>query len=177
MNKTQRFIIYISVLILVSAVGIILIQQSTRPTIHSEGIDLIFIYGVRGNRHNPVNRLDTFNNTFTKDMVRDPSITFELEISDEDLTHMVEKMDEIGFYNYPSQYTPKVAHGGVTPYITYELQVYRYGVLVISVRMDTDILSEDDETRNLRSLFGLIIKVIENSEAFKNSPKPTSGYA
>jgi hypothetical protein len=54
--------------------------------------------------------------------------------------------------------------------------VYEDGRLLKRVRMDTDTWSQDQYTSNLRSLFALIISTVENSEEYKKSPRPTSGY-
>jgi hypothetical protein len=140
--------------------------------------DLVFLYGVKGNRPDPVNRLDTMRGTFTKDMVSDPSITFELALTDEQMAEIMERIVEIGFLSYPSQYTPPTGPvvSSVTPYSTYHLKLYRDGVMVKQVRMDTDIVSDDPETGNLVSLFTLIIDIIESTDSWKDSPKPRSGY-
>ena len=140
--------------------------------------DLVFTYGVKGNRPDPVNRLDTMRGTFTKDMVSDPPITFELTLTDEQMARIMERMVEIEFLSYPSLYTPSTGPvvGSVTPYLTYHLKLYRDGVMVKQVRMDTDIVSTDQKTENLVSLFNLIMDIIESTEAWKESPKPRSGY-
>lgn len=140
--------------------------------------DLVFVYGVKGNRPDPVNRLDTMRGTFTKDMVSDPSVTFELVLSDEQMAEIVRRMVEIGFLSYPSLYTPPagLVVSSVTPYSTYHLKLYRDGVMVKQVRMDTDVVSDDPKTGNLVSLFTLIMDVIQSTDAWKDSPKPRSGY-
>jgi hypothetical protein len=140
--------------------------------------DLVFVYGVKGNRPDPVNRLDTMRGTFTKDMVSDPPITFELALTDEQMARIIERMTEIGFLGYPSLYAPPTGPvvSSVTPYSTYHLKLYRDGVMVKQVRMDTDIVSGDQKTKNLVSLFTLIMDVIESTEAWKDSPRPRSGY-
>lgn len=140
--------------------------------------DLVFVYGVKGNHPDPVNRLDTMRGTFTKDMVMDPPITFKLTLTDEEMARIMEKMTEIGFLNYPATYAPPMGPvvGSVTPYSTYHLKLYRDGVLVKQVRMDTDRVSDDPRTENLVSLFTLITNIIKSTEAWKESPKPRGGY-
>ncbi len=140
--------------------------------------DLVFVYGVKGNRPDPVNRLDTMRGTFTKDMVSDPPVTFELVLTDEQMAEIIGKMVEIGFLSYPSLYTPPAGPvvSSVTPYSTYHLKLYRDGVMVKQVRMDTDVVSDDPKTGNLVSLFTLITDVIQSTDAWKDSPKPRSGY-
>ena len=52
--------------------------------------------------------LDTFNSTFTKDMIIDPAITIPFQLSDSQTTEIYEKMVEIVFFlnirkTFPSQ--------------------------------------------------------------------------
>jgi hypothetical protein len=140
--------------------------------------DLVFVYGVKGNRPDPVNRLDTMRGTFTKDMVSDPSVTFELVLTDEQMAEIMGRMMEIDFLGYPSLYNPPrgTVVAAVTPYSTYHLKLYKDGVMVKQVRMDTEIVSNDQKTENLVNLFTMIMDVIESSDAWKDSPKPRSGY-
>jgi hypothetical protein len=140
--------------------------------------DLVFIYGVKGNRPDPVNKLDTMKGTFTKDMVMDPPITFGLTLTGEQMARIMERVEEIGFLSYSSLYAPPMGPvvGSVTPYSTYHLKLYRDGVMVKQVRMDTDRVSDDPRTENLVSLFTLIMDIIESTEAWKESPKPRGGY-
>lgn len=140
------------------------------------GYDFIFIYGVNAFRNTPVNKLDTFNDVFTKDMVIDPPITFDLQLLDSDIQRIIDKMVEIDFLGYPPQYTPKDTGCHVTPYTAYDLKVYHNGSLLKSVRMDSDRCINDARTRRLCSLFSLIIEAIEKTDAFKASKKPTSAY-
>ena len=67
---------------------------------------LVFAYGV-GAR----NVLDTTRGTFTKDMISASPITISLELSAGDMARISEKMDEIGFFSYPSAFTPSMAEG------------------------------------------------------------------
>ncbi len=54
--------------------------------------NLIFKYGIFAK-----NELNTFDGTYTKDMVQDPSITVELSLSEEELDSIYEKMAECRF--------------------------------------------------------------------------------
>jgi len=112
--------------------------------------DLVFVYGVKGG----------------------------LTLTDEQMARIMEKMTKIGFLNYPSLYAPPMGPvvGSVTPYSTYHLKLYRDGVMVKQVRMDTDRVSDDPRTENLVSLFTLIMDIIETTDAWKESPKPRGGY-
>jgi hypothetical protein len=161
----------ILMLLIICSFGISIIGQARDKT------DIVFTYGVKANKVNPENKLDTINDLFTKDMVRDQSITFEMKLSPNEMKQITDKMMEIDFYSYPSLYYPESSIGSVTPYTTYDLKVYEDGKLIKQVRMDTDAVSDDEATSNLLSLFHLIMDIIESTDEWQNSPEPTSGYA
>ena len=64
------------------------------PTPSPSSFNLIFKYGVRAR-----NELNTFNGTYTKDMVMDPSITVNLSLSKEELDRIYQKMIKIDFFD------------------------------------------------------------------------------
>jgi len=143
-----------------------------------DGYELVFTYGVKGNRTDPVNRLDTRRGTFTKDMVMNPPVTFRLTLNESAMNRIIQKAEEIGLQSYPRNYKPPkgAVQGFVTPYTTYDLKLYRDGVLVKHVRMDTDAYSQDPETMRLKELFKLIIDTVQATESYRRSPKPRGGY-
>jgi hypothetical protein len=50
------------------------------------------------------NELNTFQNTYTKDLILDGTITVPIVVSDEKLLQIRNKMDEIGFVSYPDPF-------------------------------------------------------------------------
>jgi hypothetical protein len=177
-EKVYRLSVLFLLLIIAGNLPAIIVRTSIveLENLDPSRYDIVFIYGVRGNREDPVNKLDTIKEVFTKDMVADPPITFDLELSDQDIAKIILKMNQIEFWKYPTIYTPRDTGASVTPFVTYDLKVYENGRLLKRVRMDTDIWSQDQYTSNLRSLFALIMSTVENSEEYQNSPRPTSGY-
>ncbi|MCW4013721.1 MAG: hypothetical protein NWF07_12110 [Candidatus Bathyarchaeota archaeon] len=166
----DKRLLLLLLLLVTCSLGVLIIRED-------ENIDIVFTYGVKANRANPVNKLDTINDLFTKDMIRDPSITFEMKLSPSEIKQITEKMEEIDFFTYPGLYYPESSDGSVTPYMTYDLKVYEDGKLIKQVRMDTDAVSDDVKTSELLSLFHLIMNIIESTDEWQNSPEPTSGYA
>jgi hypothetical protein len=56
------------------------------------------------------NVLDTFNGTYTRDMIIEPKITIALQLSDSQVVAIYQKMIEIRFFDYPGIFsipTPK----------------------------------------------------------------------
>ena len=136
--------------------------------------NLTFEYGVGAK-----NELNTFDGTYTRDMVLDPSITVELSLSEEELDSIYQKMVEIDFFNYPDEFSVLVAPddriGIVTPYNSYYFKV-EYDSRVKELRWEDEILKENVDADNLRGLINLIRDIIESKDEYKELPEPTSGY-
>ena len=136
--------------------------------------NLIFKYGVTAR-----NELNTFEGTYTKDMIMDPSITVELSLTEEELDRIYQKMLEIDFFDYPDAFSVPVAPSRLTklriPYISYYFKV-EYNSSIKELRWEDEIQNENEEADKLRELIRLIKDIIESKEEYQKLPAPTSGY-
>ena len=162
----------LSLVLVVTFLGLVGCVASTPPD-----VNLIFRYGVGAK-----NELNTFEGTYTKDMVSDPSITVPLSLTEEELDRIYRKMVEIDFFEYPEEFFVDVASGElagmVTPYSSYYFKV-EYGSSIKELRWEdeiTEITNEDDKANKLRELIKLITDIIEAKEEYQRLPEPTSGY-
>ncbi len=137
------------------------------PSATPADFDLFFMYG-----HD--NILDTFNGTYTKDMVADPDITIRFSLSQADKDTIYQKMLAIDFFNLPSEWLINVRR----PYMCFEQ--FHFRVRADSTMKSLSVLPRDStystQIRNVRELERLIIRMIESSEAYKRLPRPRSGY-
>ncbi len=145
---------------------------STSPT---SSINLVFKYGVEAK-----NELNTFAGTFTKDMTVDPSITVQLSLTPEEMIRIMQKMEEINFFEYPDNFFVKVPSGSpttmVTPHSSYYFKVqYKSGIK--ELQWDDKIKNPDAQASNLRELIQLIKNIIESKDEYKSLPTPRGGYA
>ncbi len=144
------------------------------PPPSPSNFNLILKYGV-GAR----NELNTFNGTYTKDMVSDPSITVNLSLSKEELDRIYQKMVEIDFFDYPDKFSitpsPGESYGIVTPYYSYYFKV-EYNSEIKELWWEDEITNKDEKADKLRELIKLIWDIIESKEEYKKLPEPTSGY-
>lgn len=69
-----------------------------KTKINHSNFKLIFKEGVEVKHPNILN---TFDNTYTHDMVVDSSVKVTFKLSNKDLTRIYQKMDSIDFFNYP----------------------------------------------------------------------------
>jgi hypothetical protein len=123
--------------------------------------------------------LDTFNGTFTKDMIVDPAVTIPFQLSDSQTTAIYQEMVEIGFFDYPEVFSIPTPDNGivgmVTPAMRYCMTV-RNGDLIKTLSWVDEITEPTTpEAERLRSLFGLIIDMIQESPDYKQLPEPKAG--
>ena len=144
------------------------------PPPSPSNFNLIFKYGV-GAR----NELNTFDGTYTKDMIMDPSITVNLSLSKEELDRIYQKMIEINFFGYPDEFSVSVSPGEpagmVTPHLSYYFRV-EYDSKVKELRWEDNITNPDKKAEKLRELINLIRDIIESKEEYKKLPSPRGGY-
>lgn len=137
--------------------------------------DLEFKYGITAS-----NVLNTFEGTYTKDMVADPPITIDLALSEEEKEEIYLKMVEIDFFDYPDVFSVEVLPDAimtiVTPHSSYYFRVV-YGSQTKELRWDDDIKNPDQQADQLRELIILIRNIVESKEDYKALPTPTSAYS
>lgn len=136
-------------------------------------VNLVFKYGISGK-----NVLNTFEGTYTKDMVVDPSITICLELTAGELDTIYSKMLQIDFFNYPDTFhVPLVSDtvAVVTPHSTYYFDV-ESGQRRKEIFWEDELLNADTDAEKLRELIHLIVNTIHSREAYKNLPEPRGGY-
>jgi len=144
------------------------------PPPHPSNFNMIFKYGI-GAR----NELNTFDGTYTKDMIMDPPITVELSLSKQELDRIYQKMIEINFFGYPDQFSvsvPPWQSGGLaTPHCSYYFRV-EYDSKVKELSWEDNITNPDKRADKLRELITLIRDIIESKEEYKQLPPPRGGY-
>jgi len=127
--------------------------------------NLIFKYGVGAK-----NELNTFNQTYTKDMVMEPSITINLKLSDSELMEIYQKIKDLNLFEESTEPIEKNTY--VTPCSNYYLKVQ-----VDSTQKE---LSWDDCRGRISDKFqqftNYIIQIIESKEEYKKLPTPEGGY-
>jgi hypothetical protein len=139
------------------------------------GFDLEFKYGITAR-----NVLNTFEGTYTKDMVADPPITIDLTLSEEEKEEIYLKMEEIDFFDYPDEFSVEISPGTtvtmVTPYSSYYFRVARDSQIK-ELRWDDNIKNPDEQADRLRELIMLIRDIVESKEEYRALPTPTSAYS
>ena len=131
--------------------------------------NLLFKYGVAA-----MNELDTFNNTYTKDLVMNPPITTGLYLSDEEIGRIAQKMVDIDFFNYPESFPPSTERF-LTPSTEYYLKVQN-GTMVKEVSWNSNSQLTGSLEDGLLQLVNCITDIVEQRPEYKALPPPMGGY-
>jgi len=143
--------------------------QNTGSSPQKNDFNLLFRYGVGAK-----NELNTFEGTYTKDMVLDPPITVSLTLSEEELAQIRQKMIAIDFFNYPEGF-PLRTDFFVTPRTDYYIEVEN-GSIVKEVSWNTNSMLENKVQDNLGQLIDCITSIVEQKPEFKALPPARGGY-
>ena len=173
----KGWLITVSLALVVALLGTVGCTAPTSGESNEPGesdFNLIFKYGVMAR-----NELNTFQGTYNKDMVMDPSITVSLSLSEKELDRIYRKMAEIDFFGYPDEFSVAVPAGElvgrVTPYSSYYFKV-EHDSDIKELWWEDEITNEDERADKLRELIELIRDIVESKEEYKELPSPTSGY-
>jgi hypothetical protein len=131
-------------------------------------INFIFKYGVHEQ-----NILNTFDKTFTKDMIVDKNITTKLELSTSDLQNISKMITELNLFNIKPNI---VSNTGVimtsTPCFGYYLKTD-----IDSVQKEISWNDCNAEIKDEYKKFtDYVIKIIESKEEYKKLPEVKGGY-
>ncbi len=155
-------------LIIVAIIGLVIFTGAQMAK-SVRDFDLVFRYGVGAK-----NELNTFNGTFTHDMVMDPSITTDLELSIYDKWQILQKINEVNFFNLPSSYPKETGRWMSTQVDNYIRVQYGSQVKEISWNDNSHI---DSNVQNLQQLARFVIEIIQDKAEYKALPTPRAGYA
>ncbi|AHF08421.1 hypothetical protein [Desulfitobacterium metallireducens] len=139
---------------------------SQSETIAENGF--IFKYGIEGK-----NVLNTFEGTFTKDLISKGTITVPLKLTDQELSTVYFQLKAMNIMDYPDTFD----EGYSIPYLTYDLTVRMDGKTK-KIKWDEGFggLSKSKEAERLKELVNSTSKMVENKEEYKRLPPAVGGY-
>jgi len=155
--------------VLVIFVGSLENSSSSSPR-NDFNFNLLFRYGVGAK-----NELNTFEDTYTKDMVVDPSVTIRLVLSDAELEQIGQKMVEMGFFDYPEEF-PLRTDVLITPRMDYYIKVANASI-VKEVSWTSNSMLENSVQNSLFQLVDLIRGIIEQKPEYESLPSARGGYS
>lgn len=143
-----------------------------------EDFTLVFNYGAA-----PANRLDTRRGVFSKDMIVDPPVSTELSLTTAELDSVEERVREMDFLSLPDEYRVEppdsVDRAFFSPSTAFSFKLTLDGQRKVFTWRDNIQIAGDwrDPTAEaIRSLAGMIRRMIERKDAYKALPPPRGGY-
>jgi hypothetical protein len=130
-------------------------------------INIDFKFGVAAR-----NELNTFDGTFTKDLIIDGTVKTRLILSQQELTQKKTKLFDMGFFDYPSSFQ---SQGIVSPRSDYLLKVQIGSVnKEVSWYSDSNLDSKTDA--DLNELYNLLTGIIIQKLEYKLLPAANGEY-
>lgn len=165
-------------LIVVIGIGGSSIEEIMRmPSEMPKDFKFIIAYG-----HNAKNKIDTFENEYTKDLVTEGSATCKITFTDDEIKNIYKEMQRINIVNYPRDFRPPYKDNpepGITaratPYSTYYFKV-QVSDKVKEISWIDRNMSQASTAKQLHGLIRTIMEIVETKEEYKNLPEPKGGY-
>ena len=151
-------------------------EKSNNPDDSTHSFNFILKFGVANK-----NIINTFNHTFTKDLVMGPDTTISLYLSELELDTIKAEMERIHILDYPKIFTPpwrdnpNVYDMTVFPNSSYYLKI-QFGNQIKEVSWDDSNDSKINIAKKLRGIISKIIKIIVNKEEYKKLPNSRAAY-
>lgn len=183
--KTIKLIIYVLSLLLVIVCSIPMKENKSQISINEQNskndvpsdFGFILKYGIGAK-----NIIDTFEDTFVKDLVTAGTVETKLSFSNEEIEQIYNRMQSISILDYPTNYAPPYSDNPepgvvriVTPHITYNLHLTMNSESKDINWEDTNG-SDISKAKDLRSLFSYIDGIIKNKEEYNELPEAVGGY-
>ncbi|MGA9365225.1 MAG: hypothetical protein WBW16_12740 [Bacteroidota bacterium] len=125
------------------------------------------------------NELNTFQNSYTKDLIIDGTVTAPFVLSDAEFEQIKSKMIEIDFFSYPATFTLVRTDTIVVsfePHPTYDFEV-KYNSSIKRLCWDDGIITNDQRATRLREFIRLIQNIVEAKPEYRQLPPARGGYA
>lgn len=152
-------------------------QASAVPVIPTPASDFAFVFrfGLCS-----MSELDTFSGRYTRGAIgTEPAITIPVSLTKDELAQINQKMAEIDYFNYPTQFMIMVPSGvqaaGVTPAYRYEFKVQSNGVTKEVFWKDNIVQPTSTDADRLRELAQLIRAIIQAKPAVQMLPRSMIG--
>ena len=133
----------------------------------SSNYNIIFKYGFEAK-----NVLNTFDKTFTKDMINEKLVTIKFELSEEELKNIHNKIIQLDLFNKTSKLSETGNTRLMVPCSNFYLKTQNNS---ISKEMSWDDCSGETK-EEFKQFTDYVIKIIESKNEYKNLPAVKGGY-
>ena len=148
-------------------------DQSISP--EERDFNILFRFGVGGR-----NELNTFQNTYTKDLILDGTRTVPLALSPDELRAIESKLVEADFFSYPDTFAVATEDSvlvSIDPHMTYFFRVRHHSIIKTLMWNESPLpTSSDPRLENLRRIVQFVMNIVEQRPEVQNLPPARGGY-
>lgn len=120
------------------------------------------------------NEINTFDNTVTKDLVTDGTITEKIPLTKEEVKMVYQKMKKINVLE-PKKLEPKKKSCKQTPYDEDKWKIKLNGE-TITFYLSEEYCNPTKDAKQLIDLRNYIFDIVLNKDEYKRLPEPSGGY-
>jgi hypothetical protein len=175
MDKKILFLVVAIAVIAVASSIIIYQLEFTHPPIiplsdsENNSFNILFRYGIGAK-----NELNTYNGTYTKDLVINGTVTTNLTLSQEELTELQYKIAEMGLWSYPESFS-RNPFSEVTPPCDWYLKMDVNGKIKV-ITWNSNSLIESNIQQHLDQVTDYLTGLIEQKPEYQVLPNAEGGY-
>lgn len=166
MKKNTKILLYIILIILVSGIVYLSNKSKVEKDINGLPTNIIFKYGVGAK-----NILDTFNGTYTKDMISEEPIQINIQLSQDELNGIFKKIAEINLFNKKpviNYSTVQLLDPCSSYYLIAEIDSIKKEISWDDCHGEVDV--------EFRQFTDYLINTIESNNEYQNLPQSKGGY-
>jgi hypothetical protein len=143
--------------------------KNTLPDEMPNDFDFLVQFGV-GSK----NEINTFDNTVTKDLVVDGTITEKIPLTKEEIKRIYQKMKQVNVLE-PKKLEPKKKSCMQTPYEEDKWKIKLNGE-TITFYLTEEYCNPTKDAKQLFELRNYIFDIVLNKDEYKELPEPNGGY-
>ena len=124
------------------------------------------------------NEINTFRDTYTKDLILNGTITVHFVLPQSDLDRISNKAIEIDFFNYPDVFflqSTDTIWSGIYPFETFRVRIKSHSTIK-TVYWEQRYFATDPRADKLKELINLVREIVESKPEYQRLPAPSGGY-
>ena len=151
--------------------SVVILSSCYDPVVQPDNqfVQIFFKYGFR-------NELNTFENTYQKDLVQDGTIKITFWLTTEEQNRILQKVNEINFFSFPDEFGPDSSFISLAPDPGPQKLSIKYNGRDKTVIWYYPLNYSDPDAVSLKEINNLIISIIESKPEYKKLPPANGGY-
>lgn len=143
-------------------------KQETMPENMPENFDFTVYYGINGN-----NLVDTFHNIVVKDLIEDGEVEAKVELTNDEMTSIYEKMKDINIYSDLDVTDDSGCKMEPSRLTSWEIAI---NDKLTNIRFEEHCSNEPKDVAKMRELEAYVHGLVSAKESYKSLPQARGSY-